>query len=152
MDDLLRRAFPEDAEARLVLDLRADGDVVIEHVAEAEGKPVGHILLSRLKVDQPGVRALALAPLAVEPASQGEHVGSALVVEACTAAEADGHHLVVVLGDVGWYKRLGFTHLAASLFTCEYAGPNLMARDLRHPPSPPERLKLTYPAAFARLG
>ncbi len=152
MDDLLRRAFPEDAEARLVRDLRVNGDVAIEHVAEVEGKPVGHVLLSRLDVDRPGVEVLALAPLTVDPSNQGEHIGSALVVEACTAAEADGHHLVVVLGDVGWYKRLGFTHLAASQFACKYAGPNLMARDSRHPPSPPERLKLTYPAAFARLG
>lgn len=132
--------------------LRADGDVVLEHVALAEGRLVGHVLLSRLRTRPSNVKASALAPLAVDPGSQGEHVGGALVAEACVAAAKAGEGVVVALGDVGWYNRLGFTAAAAGRMTCEYAGPNLMARHLGPAPAEPMALRLVYPKAFAALG
>ena len=61
---LHRLAFEGDAEARLVDALRRSGAATVSLVAEAEGRVVGHVLLSRLEAPE---NALALAPLAVLP-------------------------------------------------------------------------------------
>ena len=47
-------AFGQQAEAGLVDALVADGDAVVELVAEEDGQVVGHILFSRLYVEQGG--------------------------------------------------------------------------------------------------
>ena len=66
-------AFGQQAEAGLVDAIVAEGDAVVELVAEEEGQVVGHILFSRLYVRGNGkdFAAVALAPLAVEPDFHG---------------------------------------------------------------------------------
>ena len=63
------RAFGRADEADLVERLLADGDVVLELVAERDGGVRGHVLFSRLRVVREGreVPAVALAPVAVDP-------------------------------------------------------------------------------------
>ena len=66
------RAFGQPGEANLVDQLVADGEVVLELVAERDGNILGHVLFSRLQVmtgdwNSP---AVALAPLAVDPSCQ----------------------------------------------------------------------------------
>ncbi|TIO38749.1 MAG: N-acetyltransferase, partial [Mesorhizobium sp.] len=77
-------AFGQQAEAGLVDALVTGGDAVVELVAEEDGQVVGHILFSRLFVQNGGKRfaAVALAPLAVEPSFHGTGIGGALIREA----------------------------------------------------------------------
>ncbi|MFC0200474.1 GNAT family N-acetyltransferase [Paracoccus rhizosphaerae] len=93
IDRLLAHTFDGPAEARLVRDLRADGDLAYSVVAHAQGTIIGYAALSPLVADCP---AFALAPVAVHPAVQGRGLGRALVAAALRAA---GDHAVVVLGD-----------------------------------------------------
>src|SRR3954451_19799283 len=79
--ELNRLAFGGEDEAWLVEALRDGGHVRASFVAELEGRVVGHVLYSELRiltVECP-VEALALAPLAVVPKHQGQGIGSRLM-------------------------------------------------------------------------
>ena len=102
---------PGAVEARLVDELRRDGDLVPQCclVAEAAGDPtiVGHVAISRATIDgAPGV--LALGPLGVAPQHQRRGVGSALMHATIAAADALGAPAIVLLGHPDYYPRFGF--------------------------------------------
>lgn len=115
-------AFGQVAEAGLVDALVASADVVLELVAEEEGQVVGHILFSRLYVDNDGdlFPAVALAPLAVEPSFHGTGIGGALVREAHVRLKQAGEKLSIVLGDPAYYGRFGYTRARAAGFGSDY--------------------------------
>lgn len=52
--------------------------------------------------------ALLLGPLTVEPPFRGRGVGGALLSRALDDARAQGHRLVVLVGDEPYYRRAGF--------------------------------------------
>lgn len=52
--------------------------------------------------------ALLLGPLTVEPAFRGRGVAAALIGASLAAARAQGHDLVVLVGDLAFYERFGF--------------------------------------------
>lgn len=119
--DLHRRAFAKpatkdapaaygDLEARLVDELRAEGDLVepLCLVAARDGKVVGHVAMSRATLDGRPVDLVALGPLGVLPELQGEGIGSALVHATLAAADALGQRGVVLLGHPTYYPRFGF--------------------------------------------
>jgi len=56
-----------------------------------------------------GVPALLLGPLAVDPACRGFGLGAALMHQALALASARGHGAVILLGDVSYYGRFGFS-------------------------------------------
>jgi predicted N-acetyltransferase YhbS len=75
-----------------------------------------------------GVPALLLGPIGVEPARQGQGIGAALMVHALSAAKAEGHKAVLLVGDAPYYARFGFSEaLTAKL---EMPGPVEKARFL----------------------
>ena len=80
-------AFGQAEEAELVERLRADGDALVELVAEREGEVVGHILFSRLGLvgQSDELAAAALAPVSVAPAMQSAGIGGAAGVATLTA-------------------------------------------------------------------
>lgn len=115
-------AFGQKVEAGLVDALVDEGDALLELVAEEEGAIVGHVLFSRLFVEQNERKfpAVALAPLAVEPAFHGTGIGGALVREAHLRLKDAGEKLSVVVGDPEYYGRFGYSHARASRFECDY--------------------------------
>lgn len=52
--------------------------------------------------------ALLLGPLSVEPAFRSGGIGEALVLKSLEAAKAAGHQLVLLVGDMAYYGRMGF--------------------------------------------
>lgn len=148
--DVEQRAFARGDEADLVEKLVATGDVVLELVAERQGKVIGHVLFSRLRVETGGAgfAGVALAPLAVLPEEQGEGVGHALVEEAHRRLEAAGETLSVVLGEPSYYGRFGYGHERARGFESEYQGEALQAIAWGEAPRVG---KLVYPAPFSGL-
>lgn len=124
---LIAAAFGQSDEARLVEQLRRDGDAVAALVATAGSAIVGHVMLSAMMAP---FRALALAPLAVLPVAQKRGVGSALVEAAIERARRQRWQAVFVLGDPGYYGRFGFRADLAEGFSSPYAGPHLMALPL----------------------
>jgi putative acetyltransferase len=143
------RAFGQAAEADLVDRLRRDGDLLLS-LAAVEDRLVGHVVLSRLRVEQPGLRAAALAPLAVLPERQRQGIGSALVREALGRLAAAGEHLVIVLGDPAYYGRFGFAPEAVRALRTPYDGPALQGLALG-PDGRGARGRVRYAPAFAEL-
>ena len=145
-------AFPTAVEADLVKALKEDFHSEISLVAKDEGQIVGHVLLSRMKVEGGGreFRALGLAPVAVLPDRQGKGVGSQLIEEALRRAEAQGEEMVFVLGEPDYYGRFGFEPSAAAPFASLYAGPYLMAKSFGAPL--PVAGTAAYAPAFGKLG
>jgi putative acetyltransferase len=114
-------AFQGPAEAALIERLRADGDVMFELVAEAQGAVAGHILFSRLWADRTLLYA-ALAPMAVRPDLQRTGLGSRLVRAALDAGREFGVHGVLVLGHPAYYPRFGFSAEATRTVAAPYSG------------------------------
>jgi predicted N-acetyltransferase YhbS len=56
-----------------------------------------------------GTRALLLGPLAVDPSCRGLGIGAALMKQALAIAQARGHGAVLLLGDLSYYARFGFS-------------------------------------------
>ena len=123
-------AFPTAQEADLVRQLREGSDAGISLVAEDDGTIVGHVMLSRMKVEGDGrpFRALGLGPVAVDPDRQRQGIGAALIEEALRRAQDGGEDMVFLLGEPDYYRRFGFSAQAAAPFASPYAGPYFMAR------------------------
>lgn len=140
-------AFGQQAEAGLVDALVAEGDAIVELVAEEDGDVVGHILFSRLYIQNGGrtVPAVALAPLAVEPDFHGTGIGGALVREAHIRLKDAGETLAVVLGDPAYYGRFGYSHHRAAGFESDYQCDALQALAWG---DAPVSGKLVYASAF----
>lgn len=105
-----RAAFGEDDEAELVRALLDDetAQPSISLLALAIREPVGHVLFTRVRLDDPSIDAQILAPLAVIPDLQQLGIGAALAQRAMAEARRMGTQLVFVLGHPTYYPRLGF--------------------------------------------
>jgi len=145
---LHRACFPTPAESQLVDRLRADGDGVISLLASDGDRPIGHVLLSRLRAP---FRALALAPLAVAESHRRKGVAAALVRRALAEASGMGWQAVFVLGDPAYYSRFGFSAELARGFQSPYAGPHLMALALQPDGLPRQDGRIDHAPAFAGL-
>jgi putative acetyltransferase len=145
---ILDEAFVGPVEGELVERLRAHGDLVLALVALDGERIVGYVAWPRLWIETPRdeYKAIALAPLAVDPAQQRRGIGSALTREGLTHLRALGESIVFVLGDTVYYRRFGFTVEAASGYLSTYAGAHFMALRLNEAAPPHGRVR--YPAAF----
>ncbi len=144
------QAFGQPAEADLVEALVADGDTVLELVATQEGEIVGHILFSRLFVENGPERfpAVALAPLSVKPKRQDSGIGTALVEAAHVLLKDAGEALSIVLGEPSYYGRFGYRHPRAAGFASDYQCEALQALTWGDAPTSG---RLVYARAFSDL-
>jgi putative acetyltransferase len=85
-------------------------------VAETGGRPVGHVIFSRvtLQPENQEISARILAPLAVMPEFQRKGVGGLLISEGFRQLKASGVQVVFVLGDPGYYMQHGFQAAGAA--------------------------------------
>ncbi|MDE2928534.1 MAG: N-acetyltransferase [Acidobacteriota bacterium] len=120
---LLLAAFPTSWEARLVEQLRRDGDVMFSLVAVAASEVIGHALFSRLRAPD---GALSLAPVAVAANRRRRGIAARMIEDGLVRARTEGWAAVVVLGDPSYYRRFGFSREAVRGMACRYAGPGLM--------------------------
>ena len=105
--------FADNTEQFLVKRLRKSNAFIPELslVAEIDGKIVGHILLTKLKVknDTKKFDSLALAPVSVLPDFQGKGIGGKLIVESHKKkAKELGHKSIILLGHEKYYPRFGY--------------------------------------------
>lgn len=79
-------------------------------VAETSKEIIGHIMLTRLFIENDDNRyeSLALAPVSVLPEYQNSGIGSKLINESVKIAKELGFKSVIVLGHDKYYPRFGF--------------------------------------------
>ena len=144
-------AFGGTDEADLVEALRRDGDVIVAAVAERAGAIVGHVLFSRMSIEgAPGrrVAAVALAPLAVAPASQRLGIGGALTRHGLARLQAQGERIVIVVGHPAYYPRFGFSPALARSLDSPFDGDAFMALELVPGALDGVSGRVVYPRAF----
>ena len=144
--EVVAAAFGQHDEAELVDRLRADGDALVELVADEDGEVVGHILYSPMQSDPPASVA-ALAPVAVKPGVQRGGIGIALNEAGLEACRDAGVDLVIVLGHADYYPRFGFSAELAKRVHAPFSGPSFMALELTPGVLEAERT-VRYAAAF----
>lgn len=79
-------------------------------VAEQEGELVGHIILTKIKIDN-GTQlfdALTLGPVSVWPKLHGQGIGNQLINTAHKIAKSLGHEIIILLGHKDYYPRFGY--------------------------------------------
>ncbi|MHC4538153.1 MAG: GNAT family N-acetyltransferase [Planctomycetota bacterium] len=105
-----RRAFGQDQEALIVDRLRENCNSILSLVALAGNEVVGHILFSPAVIEGDNERLVGsgLAPLAVLPEYQRQHIGSELVQTGVTRIREGGCPYIIVLGHPEYYPRFGF--------------------------------------------
>lgn len=106
--------FTDNTEQFLVERLRESNAFIPELsiVAEIEGKIVGHILLTKLKIKN-GLNefdSLALAPVSVLPEFQGRGIGGKLILESHKKAKELRYQSIIFLGHENYYPKFGYKH------------------------------------------
>jgi putative acetyltransferase len=120
--DLHRRAFGQEDEGKIVDALRANGGSQVSLVAVDEGRVVGHILYSPVRIGQ--VEGSALGPMAVDPEVQRQGIGTELVEAGNARLRENGCPFVVVVGHPEFYPRFGFKPARPLGITCEWEVPD----------------------------
>ncbi len=79
-------------------------------VAEVDGKIVGHILLTKLKIKNKSNEfdSLALAPVSVLPEYHHKGIGGKLILESHITAKELGYKSIILLGHEKYYPRFGY--------------------------------------------
>ena len=112
--DINKAAFRDHPISRqtehlIVEALRDSGALEVSLVAVSEGRAVGHIAFSRVRVGDSESGWFLLGPVAVLPSIQGQGVGSALLQSGLAELRAKGASGCVLVGDPGYYGRFGFS-------------------------------------------
>lgn len=135
VEEVNRRAFGRQDEARLVARLQRADEASISLVAERDGRVVGHILFSPVNVEglPDDLRAVGLAPMAVLPEHQRQGIGGRLVEAGLAACRQAGFAAVVVLGYPEYYPKFGFVPASTRRLRCAYDAPDeaFMVLELR---------------------
>jgi len=111
--EINKNAFGREAEAKLVDLLRYSKTFIPELslIAMVNGKAVGHILFTEIKIKNSNgyeYESLALAPMAVLSEYQRQGVGTRMIRAGLSIAKQLGHKSIIVLGHAKYYPQFGF--------------------------------------------
>lgn len=110
--DVTVRAFGNDDEGDLIEAIRDSRYYIpaLSLVAVVDGKIVGHIMFSLIKVvgDETETPVLTLSPMSVDPDHQRQGVGGKLVNKGLDECRRLGYGVVTVIGHPDYYPRFGF--------------------------------------------
>jgi predicted N-acetyltransferase YhbS len=114
IETLLDRTFGLSRRAKTSYRLREGNEAVasLTCVVREEGVGiVGSISYWPLAIGHAGTKALLLGPIAVHPERQQRGIGLFLMRETLALARAQGHSLVLLVGDAPYYARVGFVRV-----------------------------------------
>jgi predicted N-acetyltransferase YhbS len=134
LEALLTRAFGPGRFAKVSERVREFADFAPElsFTAIENGRVLGCVRMWRVSVgDQPIV---FLGPLAVEESERKHGLGALLVERACAAAEAAGETAVVLVGDLPFFSRIGFSVAAGVVLPGPVDPKRVLARTFKDVP------------------
>ncbi|MGE1127651.1 GNAT family N-acetyltransferase [Bacillus wiedmannii] len=107
----LHEEFSDKKEHELVKRIReCDAFIPELSIVAVDEEIIGHILLSKIQIEQgaTSVESLALAPVSVARGHQKKGIGGKLIGAALEKAKELGYGSVVVLGHPEYYPKFGF--------------------------------------------
>lgn len=120
VEHLLDVSFGSDRHSKTSYRLREGNSAVpgLSLVTRDQGVGIsGTISFWPLAIGEAQSPALLLGPLAVHPDRQRLGIGLLLMREGLARAKAQGHGLVLLVGDEPYYARLGFARLPQGLIS-----------------------------------
>ncbi|MDD5009488.1 MAG: N-acetyltransferase [Syntrophorhabdaceae bacterium] len=99
------------AEQFIINALRDANALTISLVAEADNKVVGHIAFSPVTISDGSQGWYGIGPVSVLPELQKQGIGKSLIHAGLSSLKALGAKGCVLVGDPGYYERLGFRNL-----------------------------------------
>jgi putative acetyltransferase len=88
--------------------LRCADVLTISLVAEMDGKIVGHIAFSPIKISDGSTDWYGLGPVSVLPELQKQGIGTALILRGIARLKEIGGQGCALVGDPNYYERFGF--------------------------------------------
>lgn len=95
----------------VVAALRDANALTLSLVAELDGRIVGHIAFSPVRLSDGTAGWYGLGPVAVLPSHQRRGIGAALIEEGLSRLRARGARGCCLVGHPTYYGRFGFTHV-----------------------------------------
>jgi putative acetyltransferase len=148
-----RLAFEQEGENQLIEKIR-EGDTFIPElslVAEQDGKIIGHILFSKIKIiGEQTYPSLVLAPMSVHPDFQNKGIGSELVTIGLQIAKNLQFEHIIVLGHKDYYPKFGFQKASTWNIRCSFEVPDdhFMAIELVDGSLKNKSVLVEYPPVF----
>lgn len=103
-------AISNHTEQFIVEALRAAGALTVSLVAEVDGRVVGHVAFSPVRVSDGTENWYGLGPLSVLPAYQRQGVGKALVEAGLSRLKGLNAGGCCVVGHPDYYRKFGFAN------------------------------------------
>lgn len=150
---LVSRAFPSDAEARLIDNLRCSRRLVLSLVAvdgdAVDGDEiVGHVSFSPVSLNGREI-GWGMAPVSTLPERQRQGIASKLIEAGLDRACRGGVGCAVVLGSPAFYSRFGFRQARQWNLSDEFHGGDaFQALEFIPGTIPPEGGLITYSPEF----
>ncbi len=98
-------------EQFIITALRQAGALTISLVAEIDGKIVGHVAFSPIKISDGTENWHGLGPVSVLPEYQKKGIGKALINEGLSILKNIGSKGCALVGDPNYYKYFGFKNI-----------------------------------------
>jgi len=105
-------SFSEQTEHLIVRDLRKAGALTISLVAEIDGRLVGHMAVSPVRISDGTTNWHGLGPVSVLPEFQGCRIGTAMINHGLSRLKSMESKGCAFVGLPTYYKRFGFQHYA----------------------------------------
>jgi predicted N-acetyltransferase YhbS len=111
IERLHERTFGPGRYARTAFRIRegADHILTLSFTARVGTLLVGSVRLTPIRIGE--TKGLMLGPLTVEPPFRDRGIGARLIERALAEAKAQGHRLVVLVGDERYYGKAGFKRI-----------------------------------------
>ncbi len=104
-------AISNHTEQFIVAALRTAGALTVSLVAEADGRPIGHIAFSPVTISDGTPDWYGLGPVSVLPAYQRQGVGKALIREGLARLNGLNAQGCCLVGHPGYYRKFGFENM-----------------------------------------
>ena len=111
VEKLAEKAFGPGRFARSAFRLRegVPHEQELSFVACKDGELAGCVRLTKIMVGED--EALLLGPLVVSPEYKNTGIGRKLMQTSVDAARKQGHACIILVGDLSYYERFGFTQV-----------------------------------------